>query len=470
MIEAEAKQVLKAAEGTLLFGSEEKKFRGVSIDSRTVQPGELYFCIKGDRFDGHDFIPEVLEKKAAGIVLSRKGKMSDALWRAAGSATPFVVAVRDTIAALQDYARFHRKRFAVRVVAVTGSNGKTGAKEMAAVISESRFKTAKTRGNFNNHIGVPLTLFDLDASHEVAIVEMGMSAAGEIRRLAEIAEPEIGIITNISEGHLMKLQTIKNVQAAKGELFEALDERGTAIVNADDPLVLELARNLRSKVVTFAIRNSADVRARDIRSRGNDGFDFTLSLFEKESPVFLPFLGRCNIYNALAAIAAGHSLGVDAEAMGEALGRSRLLPNRLEIERCQSMTLINDTYNANPRSMREALDVLSRYQTDGRRFFVIGDMLELGGRSAAAHIELGEEIAKRPVDFLVTIGELAGLSGQSAVKAGMASDRVTALGSRQEGIDYLKSVARPGDCLLFKGSRGSRMEKVVEGLRVAAAQ
>ncbi|MFQ5672086.1 MAG: UDP-N-acetylmuramoyl-tripeptide--D-alanyl-D-alanine ligase [Nitrospinales bacterium] len=464
MIASNANEIRRAVGGELLFGSGDKYFRGVSIDSRTIRPRELYFCIRGEHYDGHDFISEAVEKKASGVILSNEGKIPKAFHDAGGASDfPFIIRVRDTLTALQDCARFHRKQFQVRVVAITGTNGKSTTKEMAAAIAERKFKTLKTEGNFNNHIGLPLTLFNLDAGHEVAVLEMGMSAAGEIRRLAEIAEPEVGIISNISEGHLVKLRTLKNVQAAKGELFQALNQKGTAIVNADDPLVLDLARSLRSRVVTFAIDNPADIRADDIRPRGNDGYDFNLRLFEREMPVFLPFLGRCNIYNALAAIAAGHSLGVDTEAISRGLENCRLMDQRFQVLRYRSMTIINDTYNANPRSMREALAILSQYQISGRRFFVIGDMLELGDAEQEAHTRLGEETAGSPVDFFVTVGKRAALAGQSALKAGMTANRAVILNNHQEAVDYLSKNARPGDCLLFKGSRGSKMEKVVQG-------
>ena len=468
LIATNANEIRRAVEGELLSGSGDKHFRGVSIDSRTVRPGELYFCIRGERYDGHDFISEAIGKKASGVILADERKIPKAPRAGGAGDCPFVIRVRDTLTALQNCARFHRKQFQVRVVAITGTNGKSTTKEMTAAIAERKFNTLKTEGNLNNHIGLPLTLFNLDAGHKVAVLEMGMSAAGEIRRLAEIAEPEVGVISNISAGHLVKLRTLKNVQAAKGELFRALNREGTAIVNADDPLVLDLARSLRSRVVTFAIDNPADIRADEIRPRGNDGYDFNLRLFEQKIPIFLPFLGRCNIYNALAAIAAGHSLGVGTEDISLGLGGCRLMDQRFQVFRCRSMTLIDDTYNANPGSMREALTILSQYQTSGRRFFVIGDMLELGDAEQEAHARLGEETAGLPVDFFVTVGKRAALAGQAALKAGMAADHAVILHSHQEAVDYLSKNAQPGDCLLFKGSRGSKMETVVRGFTAPA--
>lgn len=464
MVETEAKQILRAAHGELLSGSESKKFTGVSINSRTAQPDEVFFCIHGERFDGHDFMAEVLEKKVSGVVLSDAGKIPGNLASKQGADMPFFIRVKDTLAALQDFAHDYRKSFPVRIVGITGTNGKSTTKEMTAAIAAVKFKTLKNKGNLNNHIGLPLTLFDLDQTHEVAVLEMGMSAAGEIRHLAEIAGPEIGIITNISEAHLLTLKNVKSVQAAKGELFEALSAKGTAIVNADDPLVLELSRSLRAKTLTYGIDNTADVRAADIRSRSNEGFDFTLRIQGNEFPVFLPFLGRFNVYNALAAIAAGHSLGVGVENMRAGLAECLLLSQRLEISHHNSMTFINDTYNANPRSMQEALKLLSQYHTTGRRFFVIGDMLELAELAETAHARIGGDVAKHPVDFLITIGPLSGLAGESALRAGMAANRVAITSSYEEAIDYIGKSARSGDCLLFKGSRGSKMEKVIQGL------
>lgn len=464
MIEAKAKDCLQAVQGELLKGSEERGFRGVSIDSRTVKADELFFCIRGDRFDGHDFLADALKKNVAGIVLSQPAKLQDAVANPPGESGPFIIRVSDTLNALQELARFYRKQIPVRVVGVTGTNGKSTTKEMIAAIAETRFKTLKTQGNLNNHIGLPLSVLKMDRDHEVAVLEMGMSAAGEIRRLAEIAQPDIGLITNISAAHLVELKSVQHIQAAKGELFEALGDAHTAIVNADDPLVLELARSLKARTITFAIDNAADVRAGDIRPLANDGFDFSVRLFDKDFPLRLPFLGSCNIYNALAAMAAGYSLGVPAEDMAAGLHNCRRMPQRYEIIQHNSMTLINDAYNANPISMMESLKTLSNYATRGRRMLVIGDMLELGEQSRSAHLQLGREIAGRPIDLLVTVGELAALAAQGAREQGMENGRVVALATREEAIAYLKKNTRADDCLLFKGSRGAAMERVLHGL------
>ena len=241
----------------------------------------------------------------------------------------------------------------------------------------------------------------------MGVLELGMSAAGEIKRLAEIAQPDIGVITNISEGHLVQLKNLKDIQSAKGELFDALTEEGTAIVNADDPLVLELGESIRTKAVTFGIDQHADVRASEIEHRDNLGFQFKVNLFEKTLSVRLPYLGYCNIYNALAALATGYSLGIEEEAMALGLESYQHMSQRNEQIRHKEIDLINDAYNANPQSMTEALRTLDNFKTQGRRILVIGDMLELGDRSIAAHKKLGEQISTSQTDIMVTVGNLA---------------------------------------------------------------
>jgi UDP-N-acetylmuramoyl-tripeptide--D-alanyl-D-alanine ligase len=459
VVEYPASQFASVASGTLVAGNPDGRFHGVSIDSRTLRADELFFCIRGDRFDGHDFIADVWQRNPAGIVLSDIKKLPAGL-----QPGPFIVLVKDTLRALQDLARFHRNRIPARVVAVTGTNGKSTTKEMTAALAQTRFSTLKNKGNLNNHIGLPLTLLQLEPGHQVAVVEMGMSAKGEIRRLAEIASPQIGIITNISEAHMVHLKTLKDVQEAKGELFQALGESHTAIINADDPLVLELARSLKAKPITFGIRNEADFRAVHIRQADLEGYQITVQSLAREFSLHLPLPGAFNIYNALAAMAAGHALGLDADDMVRGFSGFKSLGQRLEILRHNSMTLINDTYNANPQSMHAAMQMLGQYKTDGRKFFVMGDMLELGELSPAAHSRMGVEAAHEPIDFLLTVGELAGLAVRSAHDAGMKPDRAIALQSHQEIVDFLKRHAVAGDCLLFKGSRGSKMEKIIEGL------
>lgn len=443
------------------MGEPSQKFQGVSINTRTLKEGELFVCIRGDRFDGHEFLNDAVEKKAAGVMLSDRTQFNADSFQEAGL---FAVAVPDTLTGLQELAGYHRDQFQVHMVGITGTNGKSTTKEMIASVLKMRYPTLKTEGNLNNHIGLPLTLLGLKPSHQAAVVEMGMSAAGEIARLAEIAKPRIGVMTNISRAHMLQLKTLKDIQAAKGELFEYLNEDCTAIVNADDPLVYELAQKLRAEVITYGIDQPADVRATDIQPRKDSGYNFTLNIHDQTVAVHLPFLGRFNIYNALAAAAVGHVLDLSLEEIKTGLGVKHKLSQRGEAIRHGDMEILNDTYNANPQSMREAMQTLSDYPTSGRKFLVIGDMLELGDGEQAAHQQLGTEVARHRFDILVTVGELAHLAGNSALESGMAKEQVHSFEVHRAAAEFLKTAVRPGDCLLFKGSRGSHMETVLEGL------
>ena len=456
MIEMKIEECLRAIGGKNSSGVGDEFFRGVSIDSRTLKKGELFVCIQGDRFDGHNFIKEAQDKQAAAIVLSEESEMG----RVRGK-TPVVIRVKNTLKALQELALFYRKKMPVKVIGITGTNGKSTTKEMTAAITEKKFKTIKTKGNLNNHIGLPLNIFDLSKTDEIAVMEMGMSAAGEIKRLAEIAKPGIGVVTNISEGHLVHLKTLKKVQAAKGELFDSLSEKEIAIVNADDPLVLELAKSLRAKVITYGIYKGADIKAENICPMDREGFKLSVNFSGKNIPMCIPFLGECNIYNALAAIATSWSLGIAPDDIKQGLMAAKLLANRFEVSEHRGVTIINDSYNANPRSMKEALKILAKYKCKGRRFFIVGEMLELGDLSKPAHKALGVDVAKYSIDYLVTVGDLSSHVAKSAVASGM-NKKNTAIASGHEcAVAFIKKHSRSGDCLLVKGSRGSKMEEVV---------
>jgi UDP-N-acetylmuramoyl-tripeptide--D-alanyl-D-alanine ligase len=443
-----------------LQGSAAKAFRGVSINSRTIEKEELFVCIQGESFDGHNFLGEAINKGAAGIILSNPVHLSENMISEGNS--PFVIQSQNTLRALQDLAGYQRSRFPFQVVAVTGTNGKSTTKEMIASIIETKYKTLKTHGNLNNHIGLPLTLLARKPEHEVGVLEMGMSAAGEIKRLAEIAMPDIGVITNISAGHLDQLKTVKDVQAAKGELFDSINREGTAIVNADDPLVLELAKSLRVKKITYGIEQSSDVQASNIQNEGSSGFTFTAKVFSQTISVNLSQVGYCNIYNALAALATGHSLGISGKDMSRGLENYQQIPQRNEQIHYEGVVLINDAYNANPQSMREALKTLSEFNTQGKRFLIIGDMLELGPLSESAHHELGQEIILSNVDHLVTVGPLASLVAESAKKNPRHPLQIGKFNTHDEAVSYLLRKVEKGDCLLIKGSRGAKMENIIQ--------
>ena len=457
-MEKNFKTVVSATGGQLIHQGEGRGYSAVSIDSRTLEPGDLFCCISGERFDGHNFLPEVIEKGAHGVIVSATDKLP-ALDAGQG---PFIVRVADTLRGLQDLAHHYRKQHALKVVGITGTNGKSTTKELVASVTATSFEVLKSRGNLNNHIGLPLNLLRLDNAHEVAILEMGMSARGEIARLAEIAEPDIGLITNISEAHMEHLPTVRDVQAAKGELFAALTETDCAIVNADDPLVLELAQSLRARKLTFGIHNDADVRGTDVQPGPALGYRFSLNTPGASHPVHLPFAGRFNLHNAVAAAACGVALGIAPEKIAAGLERAELMGQRLQVKDHNGMTLLDDTYNANPKSMAEALETLASLQVAGRRFFIVGDMFELGPNETTAHRILGEQVAQKRIDYLVAVGERVKTTVDAAVNTGQPKAQALLLDTHEEAAAFLKEKAKPGDALLFKGSRGAQMEKVLK--------
>ena len=460
-MDSDLNALVTAVKGERVIGELSQTFQGVSIDSRTIRPGELFVCIKGDRFDGHAFLNQVAANQAAGVVVSDKEALKSAPLKEKGA---FAVAVPDTLRALQALAAYHRSRSSVRVVGVTGTNGKSTTKEMIAGITSTRFNTLKTQGNLNNHIGLPLSLLKLEGSHEVAVLEMGMSAAGEIARLAEIARPQIGVITNISRAHMIDLKSLQDIQAAKGELFRALDESGTAVVNADDPLVRELAQNIRARVLTFGIDQPADIRAQDIQYRGETGFDFKVRTPGGTVPIYLPLLGRFNIYNAPPPPSFFPFFFLSPSLLPSFLPPLLLLLPLPSFFLPPFPIFLNDTYNANPQSVREAMRTLEQFDASGKKFLVMGDMLELGDETEPAHRQIGAEAAAMPFDGFVCVGESSRIAGESALASGMDAARVALCNQHQEAVDYLAERVAPGDCLLFKGSRGARMERVLEEL------
>jgi len=427
---------------------------GISTDSRSLNPGELFVPLRGEKFDGHDFLGLAVRQGAAACL------SEDVI---AGFPVP-VIHVQDTLRALGDLAGALRRDFSGPVIAVTGSSGKTTTKEMLAAILSVTAPGLKTEGNFNNLIGLPLTLFRLAPEHRWAVLEMGMSARGEIARLAEIADPEIGIITNVGPAHLETLHGLDGVARAKGELFAALKAGGTAVINADDERVamLPVANGVRR--LRFGFSAGAEIRAEEVVAAGTT-VRFRLVLPEGAWPVRLAVAGRHNVYNALAAAAAASALRIPAAAIVRGLQAFRGGRGRMEVvELGNDVLLIEDTYNANPLSVRAALCALDEIGGSGRRIAVLGDMLELGTEAASLHREIGAEAARR-CDYLILLGTMAGETAAGAWQQGMPADRVQIVSSHLEAASGLRSLLRRGDRLLVKGSRGMRMEKVGAALR-----
>jgi UDP-N-acetylmuramoyl-tripeptide--D-alanyl-D-alanine ligase len=437
------------------------EIRGVSIDSRTVKTGELFIAIKGDRFDGHDFVPDAFRKGAWGALVERS-----ALERryAAMNGLGNVIPVEDTLVSLQEMAMMHRKRYPIPVVGITGSNGKTTTKEMLASILLRNGPVLKNEGNLNNHIGVPLTLLKLDARHRAAIIEMGMSGLGEIGTLTRIAMPSVGVITNIGPAHLEFLGSIDTVARAKAEILQGLLPNGTAVLNADDRFFEMLRGTFSGRTISFGIDANADVRADGIRQEHNAA-DLVLHAGGRSARVRIRTAGRHNVYNALAAAAAAIALDQPLGTVQCGLEDFRPVAMRSEIRDHKGITVVADCYNANPASMQAALEMLASLRRgDGKLIAVVGDMLELGEAGPEAHRAVGRAAAGLRIDLLVTVGPLAVHSAEGALGAGMTKERVVEAGTTSRAAEVLRERARPGDTVLVKGSRGMKMEKILEEL------
>jgi UDP-N-acetylmuramoyl-tripeptide--D-alanyl-D-alanine ligase len=454
--------VLKATGGRLLQGEEKTSFRGVSTDSRTVAQGELFIALKGERFDGHHFAIEALKKRAGGVIIE-EDRVRDIRWN--GYRPSAVIAVKDSLRALGDIAQERRRRFGTPVVALTGSNGKTTTKEMISACLETTFPVLKTKGNLNNLIGLPLTLLELTEKERIVVLEMGMNVPGEVRRLTEIAEPDVGLITNIEKVHLEGMGSLERIKDEKGELFRRMRQDGTILVNQDDPRVIDLASEFKGQKITYGIDHPADVMAREIEFKGTEGTSFTLVTEGVTLAIRLPYLGRHFVPNALSAVAAASLFGIDMERVKKALEHLSPSPMRMEVLRLKGgVSVINDAYNANPKSMELALEILSQMKGGGRGFAVLGDMLELGDDSVEAHQLIGKRVAELSIDFLLALGEEAPVLVESAIRHGLDSEKAKIVESHAEAISFLKKSLRNGDWILVKGSRRMGMEKIAEGL------
>jgi len=461
--------VLRAVDGTLAspagttsVAPRDVEFAGCAIDSRALQAGDLFVPLPGTRADGHEFIAAALQGAAAGSLIGRDRAVPP---EAAATRKP-VIRVADPLGAMQALGRWCRDRAGIPVVAITGSNGKTTTKEMTAAVLGTSRRVHKNVGNLNNHIGVPLTLTRLRPEHEALVVEMGMSARGEIRDLAAMAQPTIGVLTNASAAHLQQLGSVEEVARAKSELAEALPTQGLLVLNADDPLLYPMNRERIVRKTTYGLDNP-DAGLRPTRvTVGEDGTTrFTL---EDGSEGRLSLLGRHNVRNALAAIAVGDELMVPRDAALAALAALRPAKHRLEILRAGGISVLDDAYNANPASMREALGILGGVTVPGARRAVLGDMLELGPGSEALHEAVGRAV---PADaWLYVAGSFAAAIERGAKAAGVAAARIR----RFEDVDAMAAAvaadARAGDLVLVKGSRGMRLERVVQALQAAGAQ
>src|SRR6202521_3346337 len=390
--------------------------QGYSIDSRTIQLGELFFAVKGERMDGHDFVSQALEKGATAAVI-RQDQF------ARYSVKTRLMTVADTLAALQTLASAVRRLWGKPLIGVTGSTGKTTTKEAIAHVLSTRFRVLKSEGNFNNHFGLPLMLLKIEPEHDLAVIEMGMSHAGEIAALAKIAQPEIGVVTNVAPVHLEFFESVAWIARAKYELVEALPAGGTAVLNADDEYVSQFGRDFRGKVVLYGLRSSADVRAENIQPRGSEGSAFDVVVGGCREKAILHLVGTHNIYNALAAVAVGLERGLSPSEAVSALASLAAADKRGQVVKLGNITVINDCYNCNPKALEAMVDALAAMPAK-RRIVVAGAMLELGPAGDDLHRQAGEYIAKKKIDVLLGVRGQAQLIVEAASHAGMRAEFV----------------------------------------------
>jgi len=429
---------------------------GYSIDSRTLVAGDLFFAIVGPRIDGHDFVAAAVQKGAAAVVVARGGV---AAWKEA----PAVIRVADTTRALQDLGAHVRRRRPLRVIGITGSAGKTTAKEMTAAVLSTRFRTHRSEGNLNNMYGLPLALLRMDDASEAAVLEMGMSSKGEIARLAEIADPDVGVLLNVLRVHLEHFGGLDGIAAAKGELFAGMRQDAVAVYNGDDSRVAEIGRAFPGRSIPFGLTaRGRDVTADEITPLGLAGTRFVLRRGEERTPVLLGLAGRHHVYNALAAAAAGYACGLDGEGIARGLQTVRPAPMRGVLHRRpDGVEILDDAYNSNPAAMERAIELLKEARPRGRRILASGDMLELGPYASRAHTRLGEQAARAAIDLLVAVGPL---SRRAAEAARQGVREVVHFESSEAAAAWIAAAVLPGDLVLVKGSRGMKMERVVEAL------
>jgi UDP-N-acetylmuramoyl-tripeptide--D-alanyl-D-alanine ligase len=452
-------QILLNLSGRLVQGDLSSPALGVSTDSRTIQPGNLFVALSGPHFDGRTFLSQAFERGAGGAVVSGPSSWDST------PARKIIIEVQDTLRALGDLAQLWRKRFSVPVIGLTGSNGKTTTKEMLAGILEPSGPALKNEGNLNNLIGLPLTLLGLGPEHRMAVLEMGMNRSGEIRRLSAIAGPTVGLITNIGPAHLEGLGSLEAIARAKGELFEALTREDWAVVNQDDPRILELSTACQSQKITYGLDPRAEVRADGIQPTAS-GIGFSLCFQGLRREIRLPLPGQHNVSNALAAAAAALVLGLPIDRIQGGLEGFSPPAHRLQIRPGRrGAHLLDDSYNANPASVQAALATFQSLRQDRRGGLVLGDMLELGGSSQTAHREIGIRIGGLGVDYLVTIGQYTPALMAEALKGDQPPAKAVHCSSPTVLMEQLDRLIQAGDWVLIKGSHGMALETIALALQ-----
>lgn len=451
--------------GTLMAGSPDGMVNGVCIDSRSVDAGCAFVAMRGERADGHSFAADALRAGARALVVTNWDDDVRAAVEGSGRRDAAVVLVGDALAAVTALARYHRSRLSCPVVGVTGSTGKTTTKDFLAAALGTTLRVTATRANRNNELGVPLTVLDAGSETDVLIVEMGMRGTGQIAALCDVARPTLGLVTNIGQTHMELLGTQEAILHAKGELVGCIPPDGAVFLNGDDAWSRRLAADSAAPVTFYGLAETSDVRATEI-AIGDDGRPtLTLVAAGQAVTLTLPLPGRHNAYNAAAAAAVALRLGVALADVAEGLEHVELTEWRMQVfTAANGVTVINDAYNANPTSMRAAIDALAGMRPQGRRIAVLGDMRELGSLAELAHFRLGEEVARGPIDVLVAVGELGRRIAEGALADGMEAGSVRACAGADEASEVLDDLLASGDAVLVKASRSMGLERVVEGI------
>jgi UDP-N-acetylmuramoyl-tripeptide--D-alanyl-D-alanine ligase len=442
--------------GKILQGSHSLSFHKFNIDSRLTEPGELFFALVAER-NGHDFVPAAVKKGASGAVVSHKISIPDK--------DIALIQVNDTLEALHKLATQVLSEHPVKVIGITGSIGKTTTKEFTWRLLSRNLNVLKSEGNFNNQLGVPLSLLKLTDKHDVAVLEMAMSAPGEIKTLTRIAPPDIAVITNIKPVHLQFFNSIEEIALAKKEILEGAKNDGIAVLNGDDPLVKKIAEGWKGKKILFGLSAECEVRAQNIQKTGWKGMAFELRYGNREEKISLPFFYESHLYNFLAAAAAAKALSVPFEDILPQIITLSLMPNRGTLVRlAKNIRLIDDSYNSNPAALEAALKALAPLASK-RKIAVLGDMLELGEKEIEYHIQAGRQVAEWGWDILVTVGILSQYIAEGALSSGMRTDQVFSFKNSEEAAGELSPLLQEGDLVLVKASRKIETEKIVERLK-----
>jgi len=465
MLTATAATIVGIIGGDILIGSEDVIGNDIVIDSREATPGCIFVALPGEQADGHDFLQSALDGGARVLLVTRPLGEIVSVAEEAKRRGAVLIRVDDALRAIQDLALWHRNRLHATVIGITGSTGKTTSKDFITAVLRTSLRVVSTTGNRNNELGMPLTLLSAGSESDVVVLEMGMRGLGQIARLAEIARPDVGLVTNVGTSHLEILGTQDAVAAAKGELVRSVPAEGAVFLNGDDAYSDALAMDSAAPVTTYGLDERCKVRAVDVQLDELSRACFKLVSPEGSASVSLPIPGRHNVYNALAAAAVGLHVGVPLDRVVAGLSQARITSMRMEtFTTAGGITVVNDSYNANPSSMRAAIETLATMQSTGRRIAVLGDMAELGSLSELAHFELGESFSELPIQLLVTVGPRAKRIGDGAIAAGRERDSVYTCATADEASEVLDDLLESGDIILVKASRVMGLERVVEGI------